>query len=633
MTDPNDEAVTMSYDGLDRLITFTDERASVTATTYGDTDQPATITDPNTVVTTYVRNGWGEAIEEQSNDIGTIVYERDQKGNVTKRTDARAVVANFTYDDASRETSVAYPGETASNVSYSYDSVAGGNKGIGRLTGVTDAAGTVAYTYDLLGRVLTEVRVIGAQTYTIAYEWNAAGKIDNITYPSGRTILFDRDSNGEIEVVRNRPSGGADSWLVFWVGRTPFGPRAEIQFANGMRERRRYDHDGRIVALETLVEATFNYVIDKTYEYNDDRNLTNIGDIPVPAINETFNYTDNGFLQSATGPYGTISFTNDGVGNRTQRVTNTGTPITDVYGLASGSNRMSTVTTNGTLSRTFDHDPAGNIVEDDNVATSTLKEFAFNHPGQLSAVEVNSTAQGAYLYDYLSRLVSRGLPASSTTLHLVHDLDGNVIAEYDSTGALITEYVWMDDRPLALIADAGTTPVTYWVHTDHLERPVLMTDDTATTVWQASYLPFGEVVSITGSAIQNYRFPGQWFQLESGLHYNWHRHYDPTTGRYIQPDPLGMPDGPSRWAYVKNSPLMEVDPSGLQAASGYLSMPDKPQQPNLCTPVSAQSCQAAFMQCKVMRPMSESSACLRAYWRCTRTGLPTIFAPGIWGQS
>ncbi len=79
----------------------------------------------------------------------------------------------------------------------------------------------------------------------------------------------------------------------------------------------------------------------------------------------------------------------------------------------------------------------------------------------------------------------------------MHDLDGNVIAEYDATGALLTEYVWLEDRPIAVIADAGTTPVTYWVHTDHVERPIMMTDDTSAIVWQASYLPFGEVASIT----------------------------------------------------------------------------------------------------------------------------------------
>lgn len=92
----------------------------------------------------------------------------------------------------------------------------------------------------------------------------------------------------------------------------------------------------------------------------------------------------------------------------------------------------------------------------------------------------------------------------------------------------------------------------------------MMTDSLADIVWQASYLPFGEVDTITGPAALDYRFPGQWFQLETGLAYNWHRHYDPTTGRFLQPDPLGMPDGPSRWAYVGNSPL-SVDPRGLQA--------------------------------------------------------------------
>ncbi len=58
------------------------------------------------------------------------------------------------------------------------------------------------------------------------------------------------------------------------------------------------------------------------------------------------------------------------------------------------------------------------------------------------------------------------------------------------------------------------------------------------------------------------RFPGQWFQLESGLHYNWHRHYDPTLGRYTQPDPLGFVDGPSVYGYAKLNPQIHVDPSG-----------------------------------------------------------------------
>jgi RHS repeat-associated protein len=83
-------------------------------------------------------------------------------------------------------------------------------------------------------------------------------------------------------------------------------------------------------------------------------------------------------------------------------------------------------------------------------------------------------------------------------------------------------------------------------------------------VWDAVYRPFGEAVSITGTATLNLRFPGQYFLIESGLAYNWHRHYDPTIGKYTQPDALEFVNGPSLYAYAKSSPTMEVDPEGRQ---------------------------------------------------------------------
>jgi RHS repeat-associated protein len=118
--------------------------------------------------------------------------------------------------------------------------------------------------------------------------------------------------------------------------------------------------------------------------------------------------------------------------------------------------------------------------------------------------------------------------------------------------------------PVALFADLDTaSPKLYYVASDHLSRPVMMTDDTKAIVWQATFLPFGAVHTITGSAANDNRFPGQYYQLESGLNYNWHRQYDPSLGRYTQPDPLGLIDGPSRYAYAKNSPLVYTDPKGL----------------------------------------------------------------------
>jgi RHS repeat-associated protein len=100
----------------------------------------------------------------------------------------------------------------------------------------------------------------------------------------------------------------------------------------------------------------------------------------------------------------------------------------------------------------------------------------------------------------------------------------------------------------------------YFVGTDHIGHPVFATNDLGLKVWEASYLPFGGVHVSTGAI--NLRFPGQWFQSESGLHQNWMRDYDPTTGRNIQADPLGLVDGASVYGYARQNPLLYTDPTG-----------------------------------------------------------------------
>jgi len=111
-----------------------------------------------------------------------------------------------------------------------------------------------------------------------------------------------------------------------------------------------------------------------------------------------------------------------------------------VHCLVSGSNKLSGVTTGGTPSRSFASDAAGNVTEDTDLATSITKALAYNHPGQLASVEVAASTVDVYTYDHLWRPVSRELPASLTTLHVLHDLDGNVVAEYDSSSTLLREY-------------------------------------------------------------------------------------------------------------------------------------------------------------------------------------------------
>jgi RHS repeat-associated protein len=150
----------------------------------------------------------------------------------------------------------------------------------------------------------------------------------------------------------------------------------------------------------------------------------------------------------------------------------------------------------------------------------------------------------------------------------LYDLDGHLIAEATaSTGATTRDYIWLAandntpvDMPLAVV-DGGTT--LSMAHTDHLGRPIKLTSATKAVVFTAIYKPYGEVYSTSATVASNLRFPGQYFLIETGFAYNWHRHYDPIIGRYTQPDPLRFVDGPSIYSYVGSSPLIKTDSQGL----------------------------------------------------------------------
>ena len=101
-----------------------------------------------------------------------------------------------------------------------------------------------------------------------------------------------------------------------------------------------------------------------------------------------------------------------------------------------------------------------------------------------------------------------------------------------------------------------------------------MTDPGGNFVNETDFVVFGNTWSVAGAVGVDLRFPGQMAQYESGLFYNWNRQYDPTIARYTQPDPLGLVDGPSRYAYVGSDPMQETDPEGLLRMSPI--PPDSP---------------------------------------------------------
>ena len=541
---------------------------------YNGKDEETSYKDPRNLSTTYVRNGFGEVIQETSPDRGTTVYDYDARGLMISKKDARNVTVSYSYDAAGRLTGRSYPTATL-NETFAYDESAAGATGKGRLTTMKDAAGTSKFYYDAVGRVTGEVRTIGGYAHTVAYTYDAAGtgKLISMTYPSGRIITYNYDALGRVIYIGLKNSATAtEQQVVSWAGYFPFGTLRGLSFGNGLNMWLNKSEEYRLDGL-FLDQASGGPSLIERYHYiGDGWNLTVLNnDTIAPAETQRFSYDDAGRLLTASGPYGSRSYSYDKVGNRLSEVREvSGTTTTQSYVYPAASNQVSSVTQGGTTVRAFGYDAAGNITSD--TRSGTAYAYTISQAGRIAQVTVGGTVKANYLYDGSNRLSVRqtlNMTPSGTT-HLIHDVWDHVLVETNGAGQAVREYIWLGDLPVAVLDGSATaaTPTLLWVHADHLGRPELLTDASKAIKWKALYEPFGTVWSITGPAALQMRFPGQWFQIEAGLAYNWWRHYDSTTGRYTQADPLGIQIedvGPSLYAYANSGPLMAYDPNGLMA--------------------------------------------------------------------
>jgi RHS repeat-associated protein len=115
---------------------------------------------------------------------------------------------------------------------------------------------------------------------------------------------------------------------------------------------------------------------------------------------------------------------------------------------------------------------------------------------------------------------------------------------------------------------------TYTVHSDHLQTPTVLSNSQGTTVWSMQHVAFGQAwinndPDADGIAVEfNQRFPGQYYDQETGLNYNYFRDYDPAIGRYVQSDPIGLAGGMNVYGYGHSNPIRHIDPSGLTPPPG-----------------------------------------------------------------
>ena len=532
-TNANNHSTSYAFDGLDRLVTATDALSGVTTNTINDLDQTTGIKDPRNNTTTYGYNAFGDVTQIVSPDTGTTSFVVNKSGDVTQQTDARGMVTNYTFDAINRLATVSYPSDTALNVTLTYDdNPTPGNCGTskGRLCRVVDAAGTTDYKYNALGQLIEVKELRGALTFTTAYEYDLAGLLKRITLPSGRQVTYTLNGNGQVTSVA-APINGTATNLASSITYLPYGPMTSLNYGNSKTLSATYDQDYR--PTNRTVSGVFNHA----YDTDNDGNITQKGV-------RTYTYDVLERLNAEAGGTAT-SFTYDAIGNRLTEVAGGSTN----YTYPSTNNKLSSVGANS-----YTYDAMGNVTGDG------ARTYVWSAAGLLKDAKIGGTTVGTYTYSANNQRIKK--VAGGVTTHYVFGLGGLLYGEYDNSGLLLREYVWLYGEPFAQIDKSGATESVTYLHTDHLMTPRYGTNSAGSTVWTWDSGGFGKEAP-TGTATVNLRFPGQYFDSETTLFYNWNRYYNPAIGRYVSSDPIGLKSGLSTFGYSGQSPILLYDRSGL----------------------------------------------------------------------
>src|SRR5690606_18114221 len=414
------------------------------------------------------------------------------------------------------------------------------------------------YTYTALNQVETVTVNLGGLSKTYAYTYYPNGLKHTYTNPEGITYTYYYNKNNQLTAV-HIPGQGQLTWSDFqWLMPQtlllPGGTKITLSYNDFLQVEERI-----------LKDPANNNVASALYEYDREHNIQRI-------TSEqglySFDYDNLYRLTHADYPLDTAAndevFAYDGVGNRTRhtRVENTGVlPVddenngeegegdnsnppanrTDIALVYNNQNQLTQATGDTGTAVSYTYNANGHTATKTDNGTTT--EYVYNHEERLIAVRVNGTTVGEYAYNPYGMRIKKTTYANGTptTIWYLYN-DKGLAADYDSSGNLLKEYhfhpqkTWMTDPLFQRSADNQV----YYYQNDHLGTPQRLIRSNGATVWRATYTAFGEASVDPDSSIKNnLRFPGQYYDQETGLHHNYFRDYDPHTGRYLQEDRTG----------------------------------------------------------------------------------------------
>ncbi len=461
------------------------------------------------------------------------VYSYDDLGRVWKILDAKHQTTQYEYDNQSRLWKIHYAGRKTVTLSYDGD---------GNLAGYDDGVTSASYTYNALGQKLTETVNFGPFSKSFSYSYYKNGLKHTFTAPDNTMYTYMYGLNNEFKDVQI-PGVGSITIPEYTWNR----PKT-ITFPGGTQRTAIYDALMRIQSL-SVTDPGGNPLLNYQYTYD------SVGNIQIKTTEHgmyAYGYDSSNRLTNVDNPVlPDETYTYDNVGNRTTASNATGTIE---------HNQNNELRIYGDLH--YDYDANGNLIE---ITLDTQRIFLYVYNTENRLVKVENGVGGMiaeYDYDPFGRRLWKDVGGERTYFFYS---DEGLIAEYDASGHEIKSYGYQPDStwttdPLWLKQHGQY----YFYQNDHLGTPQKLVAQNGAVVWSASYAAFGQAYMEVETVVNNLRFPGQYFDAETGLHHNFHRYYDPGSGRYVRKDPKGfLSRDVHLYRYAKNNPLTLFDPKGL----------------------------------------------------------------------